>query len=97
MVNTDVSCPPSCCMFIFNASIDAAFRALWYAVSGHGISECLIEDTFEQCKRFFSLPEADKRTIVADENNRQGCAGSTTIKIMLPMHPGVEHWYHQRG
>ena len=45
----------------------------------------LIEDTFEQCKRFFSLPEADKRTIVADENNRRGRAGSTTIMSNLHM------------
>ena len=55
-------------------------------MTGHGISDRLIEDAFEECKKFFNLPEADKRTIIADENNRQGYAGCTTVKLTLHMH-----------
>lgn len=40
------------------------------AVANHGVAEDLIEQTFEENRKFFALPEASKREILADENNR---------------------------
>lgn len=72
-----------------------------HAVAGHGISESLVEDIFGQCKEFFSLPEAEKRNIIADENNRQGSATITYTPHMQhqPQHPpcpseGTLHGIH---
>lgn len=41
-----------------------------HAVANHGIEEALVEQVFEQNGKFFSLPEQEKRRILADENNR---------------------------
>ena len=36
----------------------------------HGVDEALVEQVIEENRRFFSLPEQEKRRILADENNR---------------------------
>ena len=36
----------------------------------HGVDEFLVEQVFEENRKFFSLPEQEKRRILADENNR---------------------------
>ena len=41
-----------------------------HAVANHGIEEALVEQVFEENRKFFSLPEQEKRRILADENNR---------------------------
>ena len=36
----------------------------------HGVDEALVEQVFHENRKFFSLPEPEKRRILADENNR---------------------------
>ncbi|KAK9915583.1 hypothetical protein WJX75_001145 [Coccomyxa subellipsoidea] len=48
------------------ACIDTGF----FYVANHGVAEDLIEQTFEENRKFFALPEASKREILADKNNR---------------------------
>jgi isopenicillin N synthase-like dioxygenase len=40
------------------------------AVANHGVEEALVEQVFEENKKFFLLPEQEKRRILADANNR---------------------------
>ena len=40
------------------------------AVAHHGVDEALVKQVFEENRRFFSLPEQEKRRILANENNR---------------------------
>jgi isopenicillin N synthase-like dioxygenase len=44
--------------------------ALLHAVADHGVPEALIAETFEQQRRFFSLPLEQKMRIAADSNYR---------------------------
>ena len=44
--------------------------SILHAVANHGIEEALVEQVFEENRKFFSLPEQEKRRILADENNR---------------------------
>ena len=41
-----------------------------HAVANHGVDEALVEKVFQENKDFFTLPEPEKRRILADENNR---------------------------
>ncbi|CAL5218902.1 g645 [Coccomyxa viridis] len=42
----------------------------FFYVANHGVDEALVENVFQENKDFFTLPEPEKRRILADENNR---------------------------
>jgi isopenicillin N synthase-like dioxygenase len=39
-------------------------------VANHGVAEELVDQVFEENRKFFALPEDAKRSILADKNNR---------------------------
>ena len=46
---------------------------LWsLAVINHGVDEALVAAVFEENRKFFALPTAQKELIIADCNNRRG-------------------------
>ena len=46
---------------------------LWaLAVINHGVDEALVAAVFEENRKFFALPTAQKELIIADSNNRRG-------------------------
>ena len=46
------------------------------AVSNHGVSEALVTEAFDEYKKFFALPDEQKRAILADKNNRCACSAA---------------------
>ena len=57
-------------------------------VANHGVAEDLIEQTFEENRKFFALPEASKREILADKNNRCGLlAASMSLSLSFGQAP----------
>ncbi|GAQ89396.1 2-oxoacid-dependent dioxygenase [Klebsormidium nitens] len=49
---------------------EACVKSGFFYVADHGVDEGLVQATFEQCRLFFSLPEAEKMKYLQDSNNR---------------------------
>ncbi|CAK0779497.1 hypothetical protein CVIRNUC_004789 [Coccomyxa viridis] len=48
----------------------ACLNTGFFYVAHHGVDEALVKQVFEENRRFFSLPEQEKRRILANESNR---------------------------
>jgi hypothetical protein len=44
---------------------------LTHAVSNHGVDKTLVDQLFEQNRKFFALPEEEKRRMLVDSNSRR--------------------------
>ena len=71
------------------AEVDRACREVGFlAVVGHGIPEAQREDLLRQARRFFALPDADKRAL-AIENSRHAVGyGAIAAEQLQPDLPG---------